>query len=46
MKKLMELYEEFTRGECRLGYLAEQLGITPWEAYELLAKQGLRTSNL
>jgi hypothetical protein len=37
----MELYEEFTRGECSLGYLAEQLGITSWEAYELLEKKGV-----
>ena len=45
-QKFMELYEDFARGECSLGYLAEQLGITPWEAYELLEKKGLRTSNL
>jgi len=45
-QKLMELYEDFVRGECSLGYLAEQLGITTWEAYELLEQKGLRTSNL
>ncbi len=45
-QKFMELYEDFSRGDCSLGYLAEQLGITTWEAYELLEKKGLRTSNL
>ena len=45
-QKLMELYEDFKRGECSLGYLAEQLGISTWEAYEILKKRGLRTTNL
>lgn len=45
-QKLMELYQEFQRGECSLGYLAEQLGISPWEAVHLLQERGLRTSNL
>lgn len=45
-QKLMELYEEFQEGECSLGYLAEQLGITSWEAVHLLEERGLRTSNL
>jgi hypothetical protein len=40
LQKLMELYEDFTRGECSLGYLAEQLGITTWAAYDLLEKKG------
>jgi predicted HTH domain antitoxin len=45
-QKLLELYEEFQRGECSLGYLAEQLGISPWEAVHLLEERGLRTTNL
>ncbi|MDI6886829.1 MAG: hypothetical protein QMD22_10935 [archaeon] len=45
-QKLMELYEVFKRGECSLGYLAEQLEISTWEAYDLLEKKGLRTTNL
>ena len=45
-QKLKELYEEFLRGESSLGYLADQLGISPWEAIALLEKRGLRTTNL
>jgi len=45
-EKLTELYEQFQRGECSLGYMAEQLGITTWELYELLEQRGLRTTNL
>ena len=45
-QKLKELYEEFQRGESSLGYLADQLGISPWEAVDLLEKRGLRTTNL
>ena len=45
-EKLTELYEQFQRGECSLGYIAEQLGITTWELYELLERRGLRTTNL
>lgn len=45
-EKLMELYEDFKSGECSLGYLAEQLGISTWEAYDILEKKGLRTTNL
>lgn len=45
-QKLKELYEEFQRGESSLGYLADQLGISPWEAVHLLEKRGLRTTNL
>ncbi|HJH25181.1 MAG TPA: hypothetical protein C5S37_00055 [Methanophagales archaeon] len=45
-QKLMELYGDFKSGECRLGYLAEQLGISAWEAYDILEKKGLRTTNL
>lgn len=45
-QKLKQLYEEFQRGESSLGYLADQLGISPWEAVELLEKRDLRTTNL
>ncbi len=45
-QKLAELYEMFRQGECSLGYLAEQLGITSWEAVRLLEARGLRTTNL
>ena len=45
-QKLAELYEMFQQGECSLGYLAEQLGITTWEAVHLLEARGLRTTNL
>ena len=44
--KLRNLYQEFQRGESSLGYLAEQLGISPWEAVNLLEKRGLKTTNL
>jgi hypothetical protein len=45
-QKLAELYEMFQQGECSLGYLAEELGITTWEAVHLLEARGLRTTNL
>jgi hypothetical protein len=45
-QKLEELYEQFQRGECSLGYLAEQLGITTWETVHLLEERGWHTSNL
>jgi hypothetical protein len=45
-QKLKELYEEFQRGGSSLGYLADQLGISPWEAVHLLEERGLRTTNL
>jgi predicted HTH domain antitoxin len=45
-RKLMELYQQFQQGECSLGYLAEQLGISPWEAVHLLEERGLRVTNL
>lgn len=45
-QKLKELYEEFQRGESSLGYLADQLGISPWEAVHLLEERGLRTTNI
>jgi len=45
-QKIMELYSYLKSGECSLGYLAEQLGISTWEAYDLLEKKGLRTTNL
>jgi len=45
-QKLSELYEDFQQGEISLGYLAEQLGISPWEAVHLLKERGLRTTNL
>ncbi len=45
-QKLEELYEDFKSGECSLGYLAEQLGISTWEAYDILEKRKLRTTNL
>jgi len=45
-QKLMALYEDFKSGECSLGYLAEQLRISTREAYDILEKKGLRTTNL
>lgn len=45
-EKLAELYEQFQRSECSFGYVAEQLGITVWDLYDLLERQGLRTTNL
>ncbi len=45
-QKLTELYQQFQRGECSLGYLAEQLGISPWEAVHLLQERGLRVTNV
>jgi len=36
----------FQQGECSLGYLAEQLGISSWEAVHLLEERGLRVTNL
>jgi len=45
-QKLAELYELFRQGECSLGYLAEQLGITSWEAVRLLEARDLHTTNL
>jgi hypothetical protein len=45
-EKLAELYEQFQRSECSLGYMAEQLGITTWDLYALLERRGLRTTNL
>jgi hypothetical protein len=45
-QKLAELYEMFRQGECSLGYLAGQLGITSWEAVRLLEARGLHTTNL
>jgi len=45
-QKLMELYEDFKSGECSLGYLAEQLRVSTWEAYDILRKRGLKTTNL
>ena len=45
-QKLMELYQQFQQGECSLGYLAEQLGISSWEAVHLLEERGLRVTNL
>ncbi len=45
-QRLMELYQEFQRGDSSLGYLAEQLGVTSWEAVHLLEERGLHTSNL
>jgi len=45
-QKLAELYGMFQQGECSLGYLAEQLGITSWEAVHLLEGRGWRTTNL
>jgi hypothetical protein len=45
-EKLAELYEQFQQGECSLDYMAEQLGVTTWDLYELLERQGMRTTNL
>ena len=44
--RLQELYRAFKAGDCSLGYLAEQMGISPWEAVHLLEDQGLDTTNL
>jgi predicted HTH domain antitoxin len=45
-RRMIELYEEFQRGEISLEYLAEQLGLNIWEAERLLDKRGLKSSNL
>jgi hypothetical protein len=45
-EKLAELYEQFQRSECSFGYMAEQLGVTTWDLYDLLERRGLRTTNL
>jgi len=45
-EKLAELYEEWKQGECSFGYMAEQLGVSTWDLYDLLARRGLRTTNL
>ncbi|MBM3234979.1 hypothetical protein FJZ31_01640 [Candidatus Poribacteria bacterium] len=45
-EKLAELYEEWKQGECSFGYMAEQLGISTWHLYDLLARRGMRTTNL
>ncbi|MDQ1301385.1 MAG: hypothetical protein QG637_1306 [Chloroflexota bacterium] len=45
-QKLTELYLLFRQGECSLGYLAEQLGTTPWETVRLLEARGWHTTNL
>ena len=45
-EKIVELYEEFQRGECSFGYMAEQLGVTTWDLYDLLERRNLRTANL
>ena len=44
--RMIQLYEEFQRGEISLEYLAEQLGLNIWEAERLLEKRGLKSSNL
>jgi hypothetical protein len=40
-QKLAELYEILQQGECSLGYLAEQLDISYWEAARLLGGTGI-----
>jgi predicted HTH domain antitoxin len=45
-EKLAELYEEWKQGECSFGYMAEQLGVSTWDLYDLLTRRGLRTTNL
>lgn len=45
-EKLAKLYEQFQRSECSLGSMAEQLGVTTWDLYDLLERRGLRTTNL
>ena len=45
-EKLAELYQEWKEGECSFSYMAEQLGISTWDLYDLLTRRGLRTTNL
>jgi predicted HTH domain antitoxin len=45
-EKLAELYEQFQRSECSFGYMAEQLGVTTWDLYDVLERRGLRTTNV
>ena len=45
-EKLVELYEQFQRSECSFDYVAEQLGVTTWDLYDLLERRELRTTNL
>ena len=45
-EKLAELYEQFQRSECSFDYVAEQLGVSTWDLYDLLEQHDLRTTNL
>jgi predicted HTH domain antitoxin len=45
-EQLEALYERFRRGEISFGYLAEELGLSVWEAETLLEKLGRPTTNL
>ncbi|HIC95713.1 TPA: hypothetical protein EYP12_03680 [Candidatus Bipolaricaulota bacterium] len=47
-ERLESLYELFRRGEISFGYLAEELGLSVWEAESLLEKlkPGRPTTNL
>jgi hypothetical protein len=45
-ENLAELYEQFQRSECSFGYMAQQLGITTWDLYDVLERRGLRTTNV
>jgi hypothetical protein len=45
-EKLAELYEGFQRSECSFDYMAEELGVTTWDLYDLLEQRDLRTTNL
>ena len=44
--QLDALYERFQGGKISFGYLAEELGLSVWEAEALLAKLGKPTTNL
>lgn len=37
-ERLEELYQRFQRGEISFGYLAQELGLSVWEAETLLEK--------
>jgi hypothetical protein len=45
-EQLEALYEQFRRGEISFGYLADELGLSVWEAETLLEKLGRPTTNL
>ncbi len=46
VEQLNGLHQEFMAGECSLGYMAEQLGITQFALIHLLDELGWPVTNL